>query len=71
MSALVQPVIPPVENPPSSDIVWGAEVIGKIVNLTARQAFYALEKGHLPGRKVGGKWASSKRQLLAAVTGKA
>jgi hypothetical protein len=40
----------------SSEIVWGAEAIGKVVGLTARKAFYLLERGYLPGKKgsVGG-----------------
>jgi hypothetical protein len=48
-----------VQNPdPAIDIIWGAKEIGAAVNLTARQAFHLLESGHLPAKKIGGKWAA-------------
>jgi hypothetical protein len=50
--------------------VWGAQAIGEVVNLPASKAYWALEQGYLPGRKVGKKWVSTKRQLRAAVTGR-
>jgi hypothetical protein len=43
--------------------IWGAAVIGAEANLTPRQAFYALERGYLPGTKIGEKWMSTKRRL--------
>jgi hypothetical protein len=49
-----------------SDIVWGAADIGKVVNLPPRKAFYSLEKGYPPGRKVGRIWISTRKALLAA-----
>jgi hypothetical protein len=48
-------------------VLWGAESIGAALNLTARQAFHLLERGHLPATKIGGRWASTKRKLLARV----
>ncbi len=43
--------------------IWGAKAIGEVANLTERQAFHALERGHLPGTKIGAKWTSTKRRL--------
>jgi hypothetical protein len=43
--------------------IWGAAAIGAEANLTPRQAFYALERGYLPGTKIGEKWMSTKRRL--------
>jgi hypothetical protein len=54
-----------------SDIVWGAEAIGRVINKPARQAFYLLENGHLPAKKTGGSWSASRRRLIAEVTGEA
>lgn len=59
---------------PSNDsdldaILWGAKAIGAEVNLRERQAFYKLEAGHLPGKKVGGIWTSTPRQLRERITG--
>lgn len=50
--------------------IWGAEAIGEIVNLPTSKAYWCLEQGYLPGRKVGKKWVSTKRQLLTAITGR-
>jgi hypothetical protein len=50
--------------------IWGAQAIGEVVNLPASKTYWALEQGYLPGRKVGKKWVSTKRQLRVAVTGR-
>jgi len=50
--------------------IWGAEAIGQVINLPPSKTYWALEQGYLPGRKVGKKWVSTKRQLIAAVTGR-
>lgn len=44
--------------------VWGAANIGKVLNLTPRQAFYALERGLVDADKVGARWQSTIRRLL-------
>ncbi len=49
----------------SLDLIWGAEAIGQEVNLTERQAFYALENGYLPATKVGKQWVSARSVLRA------
>lgn len=51
------------ESKESLDIIWGAKAIAKALNLTDRQAFYLLESGELPVRKVGGKWCASRSKL--------
>jgi hypothetical protein len=53
----------------ASDIVWGAGPIGKVINANERQAFHLLERGLLPARKIGGRWAASRRKLLQHVVG--
>ncbi len=49
------------------DIIWGAHAVAGVLNLDHRQAFYLLQHGKLPGRKIGGRWCCSRRALLAAV----
>jgi hypothetical protein len=50
--------------------IWGAPAIAAIVNRSTSQAYYLLEKGLLPGRKIGKLWTSTPRELLTAVTGR-
>lgn len=44
-------------------LIWGAANIGLEVNLDTRQAFYALERGAIPAKKVGGKWVAERSTL--------
>ena len=53
----------------NSDLVWGAAEIGPVIGRSARITFYLLEKGILPGRKLGGRWVASRKALLPAVIG--
>jgi len=53
----------------NSDVIWGAANIGKVIGRSERVAFYLLEQGLLPGRKLGGRWVASRKALLAAVIG--
>jgi hypothetical protein len=50
------------QGPP--DIVWGTNAIAAVIGRNQRQTFWMLEKGHLPARKVGGKWVASRKKLL-------
>jgi hypothetical protein len=50
--------------------LWGAEAIGREAGIlrddgtvNRSRTFYLLERGELPGKKVGGRWVSSLRQL--------
>ncbi len=47
------------------DLVWGASAIAKLIGRSDRQAFHMLEKGELPGRKVGGRWVIERSKLVA------
>jgi hypothetical protein len=49
--------------------IWGAENIGKEVNLSSSKAYWCLEQGYLPGTKIGKRWVSTKRKLRAAING--
>ena len=51
------------------DVLWGAATIGSFINCKARRAFYLLERGLIPGRKIGDVWVSTKPELRAAVRG--
>jgi hypothetical protein len=50
--------------------VWGVTAIAEIINRSTTKTYYLLEKGYVPGRKVGKLWTSTPRELLAAVTGR-
>ncbi|MCH4560312.1 DNA-binding protein [Mesorhizobium jarvisii] len=45
------------------DLVWGAAAIGRELNLSERQTYYVLEKGLLPGKKVGAQWVTSRHAI--------
>jgi hypothetical protein len=49
--------------------VWGAAEIGAVIRKSERAVFHLLESGLLPAKKVGGRWVSSRKKLLAAVIG--
>jgi hypothetical protein len=49
--------------------VWGTVEIGKIVNLSPRQAHHALIRGYLPADKVGRRWVSTPRRLRTRFAG--
>jgi hypothetical protein len=53
----------------SPDLVWGGEAIAKVINREPAPTFRMLELGHLPARKVGGRWAASRSKLLAYLAG--
>jgi hypothetical protein len=51
-----------------SDLVWGAIAIGKVIGRNPRQAFFLLENGLVPAKKVGERWVASRKKLLATLT---
>jgi hypothetical protein len=62
------PICPDLHDP--SDILWGAEAIGREVNIVdengdvdLRRVYHKLNQQHLPAKKVGRVWISSRRQL--------
>jgi hypothetical protein len=46
-----------------SDLLWGAEAIGREIGLPIKKTFYHLERGNLPAKKIGGIWVGSRRAL--------
>jgi hypothetical protein len=50
-------------------VLWGAAEIGRAIGKAARATFHLLEAGHLPARKIGGRWCASRRKLLEALIG--
>ena len=56
------------DNP--DEVLWGATKIGAYINCNSVKAFYLLQKGLIPGRKIGDIWVSTKSELRAAVLGK-
>lgn len=51
--------------------LWGVEAIAPVVNRSERATYHLLNKKQLPAKKVGGKWVSTKRQLLMHLVGEA
>jgi hypothetical protein len=45
------------------EILWGVKAISEEINRSERQTFHMLETGHLPGRKVGGRWTATRSRL--------
>ena len=48
---------------PEDRLIVGANDIGQFLGLTPRQAYHALSKGYLPGKKLGKQWTSTPRRL--------
>jgi len=53
--------------PNANDLLWEVGPISAEVGLSERRTFYLLEKGLLPGRKIGRKWVSSRAALREAL----
>jgi hypothetical protein len=45
-------------------IVWGARAIGEVIGVDAQKAYYLLQRGRIPGRKVGDEWTAEESELL-------
>lgn len=45
------------------DLLWGPKAIGEAIGLSYFQAYRALERGDLPAKKVGRRWAASRDVL--------
>jgi hypothetical protein len=61
-TAAQAPTVAPAK-PLASDLLWGTEGIAAEVGLPERVAYHLLRTGVLPGRKIGGKWCSSRSAL--------
>ncbi len=53
------------------DPIWGAKAIGEEIHRSPRATFHLLEKGAIPGRKVGNLWVSSRQELRRVLFGQA
>ena len=53
----------PMERKPR--IIWGAKAIAEVINVDLQKAYYLLQRGRIPGRKVGDEWAVEEGELLA------
>jgi hypothetical protein len=51
--------------------IGGAKNISKVIKRSERQTFHLLQAGLLPANKVGDRYVSTRRKLLAAVLGEA
>ena len=49
--------------------VWGIGNIAKIINRTQRATYHLVANGKLPANKIGERYVSTRRKLLAAVLG--
>ena len=54
---------------PQDRPIYGAAAIGRVMDLTTRQAFHPLENGYLDADKFGGKWISTPRRLRRVANG--
>ena len=59
------PQTPTQEPSPNEEpfMLWGAKAIGAEIKRTPRQAFYLLEAGLLPAKKVGALWTAERGAL--------
>lgn len=47
------------------ELIWGAAAIADELGVDRRKAFYLLEKGSLPAKKVQGRWVVERGKLRA------
>jgi hypothetical protein len=47
----------------SIDLVWGAKSIADEIGVGHRKAFYLLERGAIPARKVRSRWVAERSKL--------
>ena len=62
VAAAEAPTITPAK-PLAADLIWQIDQIAEEVGLPVRVAYHLLRTGVLPGRKIGGKWCSSRSAL--------
>jgi len=62
----------------ADDLLWGAAAIAKFIGVKVRRAFYLLEKGLIPARKLGkseekkgSTWVTTKTRLRRHFNGNA
>lgn len=52
-----------------SAIIWGADAIGREINMSSRATYHLLEKKRLPARKIGKRWVAHRDRLHAHLSG--
>ena len=57
------------DDPNPLDLVWGAEGVAPIIKRTERQARYLLRSGAIPSRRVGTRFVTTRREIIAALLG--
>lgn len=50
--------------------LWGAKAIAAYAEIPLRRAYYLLENGLLPARKIGASYASTKAEIRGAISGR-
>jgi hypothetical protein len=51
------------------DLLWGGKAVAAELGIKTRKAFYLLDTGAIPARKINGLWVASRRQLRAHFLG--
>jgi hypothetical protein len=54
---------------PDLDLAWGARDIGQVIGRDERAAYWLLEKGRLPAKKIGRVWVASRAKLIEHLVG--
>jgi hypothetical protein len=44
-------------------LIWGADSIAREIGVSRRRAFYLLESGLIPAKKIGGRWCATREEL--------
>ena len=45
------------------ELLWGAKEISEEISTPLRRTFWLLGNGHLPARKIGGRWCAERGRL--------
>ncbi|MEM6499549.1 MAG: hypothetical protein AAF709_22860 [Pseudomonadota bacterium] len=48
--------------------IWGGSAIAKFCKVSDQRAFYLLNKGELPAKKVGGRWVADRNALIRSLS---
>jgi hypothetical protein len=49
-------------------LIWGAGPIANLLRIKKQKAYYLLQRGLIPARKVGDEWVAEEGKLLAFLT---
>ena len=49
--------------------IYGVDAISRALDLSKSQTYYVLEQGHLPASKMGRRWFTTTRRILAFLNG--